>query len=56
MGSFRDLAVYKKAFENAMAIYKMPKAFPRSEQFLLTDQIILSSRAVCSYLAEGYRK
>jgi four helix bundle protein len=56
MGSWRDLAVYKKAFENAMAIYKMAKTFPPSEQFLLTNQIIRSSRAVCSNLAEGYRK
>lgn len=54
--SFRDLTVYKKAFELAMEIFKMTKEFPKEERYSLTDQIRRSSRAVCSCVAEAYRK
>jgi four helix bundle protein len=54
--SFRDLTVYKKAFELAMEIFKLSKAFPKEERYSLTDQIRRSSRAVCSCIAEAYRK
>jgi four helix bundle protein len=54
--SFRDLTVYKKAFELAMKIFEMTKAFPKEERYSLTDQIRRSSRAVCSCIAEAYRK
>ena len=53
---FKDLTVYKKAFELAMKIYHMSKKFPKEERYALTDQIRRSSRSVCSNLAEGYRK
>lgn len=55
-GTFRDLAVYKKAFELAMEIYEISKEFPKEEQYSLTDQIRRSSRSVCVNLGEGYRK
>jgi four helix bundle protein len=54
--SFRDLTVYKKAFELAMEIFEISKAFPKEERYSLTDQIRRSSRAVCSCIAEAYRK
>lgn len=54
--SFRDLTVYKKAFELAMEIFELSKSFPKEERYSLTDQIRRSSRAVCSCLAEAYRK
>lgn len=54
--SFRDLTVYKKAFELAMEIFELSKAFPKEEKYSLTDQIRRSSRGVCSCLAEAYRK
>jgi len=54
--SFRDLTVYKKAFELAMAIFELSKSFPKEERYSLTDQIRRSSRAVCSCIAEAYRK
>lgn len=56
MGSFRDLIVYKKAFELAMDIFVISKKFPADEKFSLTSQIRRSSRSVCANLAEGYRK
>ena len=54
--SFRDLTVYRKAFELAMQIFEISKTFPKEERYSLTDQIRRSSRAVCSCVAEAYRK
>ncbi len=54
--SFRDLTVYKKAFELAMEIFELSKQFPKEEKYSLTDQIRRSSRGVCSCIAEAYRK
>jgi four helix bundle protein len=53
---FRDLEVYRRSFDAAMAIFKMTKAFPQEERYSLVDQIRRSSRSVCSNLAESWRK
>ncbi|MFZ6017560.1 MAG: four helix bundle protein [Nitrospirota bacterium] len=53
---FRDLEVYQKAFEVAMKIFELTKIFPVEERYSLVDQIRRSSRAVCSNLAEAWRK
>ena len=53
---FRDLLVYKKAFNLAMEVYELSKSFPKEEKYSLTDQIRRSSRSVCSNVAEAYRK
>ncbi len=54
--TFRDLTVYKKAFELAMSIFKTSKVFPQEERYSLTDQVRRSSRSVCSNIGEVYRK
>lgn len=54
--SFKDLTVYKKAFDMAMKIYHISKSFPKEETYSLTDQIRRSSRSVASCIAEAYRK
>jgi four helix bundle protein len=54
--SFKDLNVYKRAFNLAMEIFHVSKGFPREELYSLTNQIRRSSRSVCSNIAEGYRK
>lgn len=56
MGSFKDLVVYKKAFELAMVVFKTSQSFPKEETYSLTDQIRRSSRSVCANIAEAYRK
>ncbi|MFZ0391307.1 MAG: four helix bundle protein, partial [Calditrichia bacterium] len=56
MGSFKDLVVYRKAFQLAMDIFKQTKTFPIEEKFGLTSQIRNSSRSVCANISEGYRK
>ena len=53
---YKDLTVFKKAFELAMIIFEESKKFPKEERYSLTDQIRRSSRSVCSNIAEGYRK
>ena len=52
----RDLIVYQTAFDAAMEIYRLTKAFPSEEKYSLTDQIRRSSRSVCSNLSEGWHK
>lgn len=52
----RDLEVYQKAFDAAMRIFELSKAFPKEETYALTDQMRRSARSVCANLAEAWRK
>lgn len=54
--SFRELIVYKKAFNLAMVVFELSKKFPPEEKYALTDQMRRSSRSVCRAIGEGYRK
>ena len=54
--SYRELRVYQGAFDVAMIIFRLTKEFPSDEKYSLVDQIRRSSRAVCSNLAEAWRK
>ena len=56
MPSYKDMVVFKKAFELAMDIFEISKKFPKEETYSLTDQIRRSSRSVCANFAEAYRK
>ena len=53
---FRDLEVYRRAFDAAMVIFQVTKKFPAEEKYSLVDQIRRSSRSVCANLSEGWRK
>lgn len=53
---FQTLLAYKKGFDLAMKIFTLSKIFPQEERYALTSQIVRSSRAVCSAIAEAYRK
>ena len=53
---FKSLLAYKKGFDLAMELFTLSKQFPNEEKFALTSQIVRSSRAVCSAIAEAYRK
>jgi four helix bundle protein len=54
--SVSDLVVYKKAFDAAMSIFDISKAFPKEEKYSLTDQIRRSPRSVCTNISEAWRK
>lgn len=51
-----DLKVYKLAFDSAMEIFNISKAFPKEEKYSLTDQIRRSSRSVATNIVEAFRK
>jgi four helix bundle protein len=51
-----ELEVYREAFEAAMTVYEASKAFPKQENYALTDQLRRSSRSVCANIAEAWRK
>ena len=53
---FRDLEVYKKAFELQQRVFKVSKDFPPEEKYSLTDQIRRSSRSIGANLAEAWKK
>ena len=53
---FRELRVYREAFDAAMRIFECSKKWPREERYSLTDQIRRSSRSVCEQIAEAWRK
>ena len=53
---FRDLEVYKRAFEAAMRIFQATKEFPAEEKYSLVDQIRRASRSVCANISEAWRK
>ena len=56
VANFKDLIVYKKAFDHAMKIFHVTKTFPKVEQYSLTDQIRRSSRSICANIGEAWRK
>jgi four helix bundle protein len=56
VADYKELRVYKLAFESAMEIFALSKKFLSEEKFSLTDQIRRSSRSVCTNIAEAWRK
>lgn len=54
--SYRDLNVYKLAFELQQEIFEMSKEFPSEERFSLTDQIRRSSRSIGANITEAWQK
>lgn len=56
INSAKDLIVYQKAYQLAMAIFEESMIFPAEEKFALTSQIRRSSRSVCLNLREAWAK
>ena len=53
---YRDLKVYKLAYNLAMEIFEETKSFPPEEKYSLTDQIRKSSRSVAANIAEAWKR
>lgn len=51
---FKDLIVWQKAHNLAIAVYGLTKTFPREEQFGLTNQIRRAVVSIASNIAEGF--
>jgi four helix bundle protein len=54
--SFRDLLVYRRAFQVAKKIFEFSKVFPEEEKYALTSQIRRSSRSVGAQITEAWAK
>ena len=54
--SVKELIVYGKAYQQAMAFFKISKRFPPEERYALTGQGRRSSRSVCQNLREAWAK
>jgi len=54
--SVKDMIVYKKSYELAMAVFDASRNFPAEEKYALTGQIRRSSRSVCLNLREAWAK
>jgi four helix bundle protein len=51
--SFRDLQIWQKSMQLAVATYQLTRDFPREELYGLTSQIRRSAVSVPSNIAEG---
>ena len=56
ISSFKDLRVYKLAFELQQQIFETSKRFSVEERYALTDQIRRASRSIGANLAEAWQK
>ena len=54
--SFKDLVVWRRSVQLALAVYKLTASYPRAEQFGLTNQLRRASVSIASNIAEGYGK
>ncbi len=53
MRDFKNLNVWRKAHELALAVYAATKKFPKEEQYGLTSQIRRSGVSIPANIAEG---
>jgi four helix bundle protein len=56
IASFKELEVYKKAYDVSIDIHKISLSFPKTEQYGLTSQIQRASKSICANIAEGFVK
>lgn len=54
--TFRDLVVWQKARDLAIAVYKLTEKFPRSELYGLTNQMRRAAISISSNIAESYHR
>lgn len=52
--SYRDLGVWQRGIELAVAIHRYVRSLPRTEQYAIGDQLIGCSTSIASNIAEGY--
>lgn len=56
VADYKELRVYRIAFDSAMEIFRLSRSWPAEEKYSLTDQIRRSSRSVCANIGEAWRK
>ena len=53
---YKELQVYERSYQAALAVYRMVKAFPETERYALTSQMQRASTSIALNIAEGYAK
>ena len=53
---YRQLQIYERSYQAALAVYRMTKGFPQSEKFAITSQMQRASTSIALNIAEGYAK
>lgn len=53
MNNFRELKIWQKGIDIAVAIYKLTEQFPSNEKYALTSQMKRSGVSISSNIAEG---
>src|SRR6266480_554074 len=56
ISSFKELRVYKLAFEVQQEIFEVSKRFPAEERYALTDQVRRASRSIGANISEAWQK
>src|SRR6059058_6127090 len=54
--SFKELKVWQRSLEAAVAVFELSKGFPDTEHYSFTDQIRRASQSVPSNISEAWRK
>lgn len=54
--SFEDLDIWKLSHSLVLEIYKITKTFPKSEDYILTKQIIRSAQSIPANISEGMER
>src|SRR5437870_2958944 len=54
--SFKELKVWQRSMEAAVAVFELSKGFPDTEHYSFTDQIRRASQSVPSNISEAWRK
>lgn len=54
--TFRDLLVWRKAFQLCIDVYRVTEAFPRHERYGLAADLRKTSRSIPYNIAEGHRR
>jgi len=54
--SFKDLIVWQKSRDLAVAVYKLTEQFPKSELYGLTSQMRRAVISISSNIAESYHR
>jgi four helix bundle protein len=54
--TFEDLVVWRRAYQFALALYKITDSFPRHELYGLTSQMRRAAVSVPANIAEGFKK
>ena len=54
--TFEDLVVWQKAHQFVLAVYRLTRTFPRSENYGLSSQFRRAAVSIAANIAEGFRK